>query len=137
VATSGLKVEALNLKPAISRLINELSEYAEKAMREEAPERTGALKRSIRRTVSGFESEISPQVSYVVYVEYGTRPHTITPVRAKVLRFEVGGEIVFTRLVHHPGAKPNPFVRRTAEKTMRKVPSAWRSVWEAAVAGLL
>uniref|UniRef100_UPI002F914EF7 hypothetical protein n=1 Tax=Streptomyces longwoodensis TaxID=68231 RepID=UPI002F914EF7 len=32
----------------------------------------------------------------------GTRPHLIRPRRAKALRFEVGGEVVFTRLVRHP-----------------------------------
>ena len=137
VKTSRLKLEALNLKRAAGKLIQELSDYAEKTMREEAPEKTGALEKSIRRTVSGFESEISPQVPYAVYVEYGTRPHTITPVRARALRFEVGGEPVFTRLVHHPGTKPNPFVRRAAEKTVRKVSSTWMNVWEAIVGGLL
>lgn len=137
VKTSGLKIEALNLKPAISRLISELSEYTEKTMQEEAPERTGALRKSIRKTVSGFEAEIGPQAPYAVYLEYGTRPHAITPVRARVLRFEVGGEVVFTRLVHHPGSKPNPFLRRTTDKTMRKVPSTWMNVWEEAVSGLL
>jgi len=137
VATSGLRVEALSLKPAITRLIGELADYAERTMREEAPKRTGALRKSIRKAVSSMEAEIGSQVPYAVYVEYGTRPHIITPVKARALRFEVGKEIVFTRLVQHPGAKPNPFVRRTAEKTTRRVSSTWTSLWEAVIRGLL
>jgi len=137
VVTSGLKLEALNVKEAAKRLVGDLADYAEKTLREEAPERTRALKRSIQARVSSFTAEVGSGVPYAVYVEAGTRPHVITPVRAGALRFESGGEVVFTRLVHHPGTKPNPFVRRTAEKTARKVPSTWRSVWEVAVSGLL
>jgi hypothetical protein len=57
-----------------------------------------------------------------VYLEYGTRPHTITPRAAKALRFaasgggarlsgapRVGAAVVFAKVVHHPGTKPYPF----------------------------
>ena len=127
----------LNLKQAAGKLIQDLSDYAEKTLREEAPEKTGALKKSIRKTVSGLEAEIGSHVPYTIYVEYGTRPHVITPVHAHALSFEVGGETVFAKLVHHPGTKPNPFVRRTAEKTTRRIPQVWRNVWEAVISGLL
>ncbi|MDH6489676.1 hypothetical protein [Streptomyces sp. SAI-127] len=49
----------------------------------------------------------------------GTRPHIIRPRRAKgrnnrpaALRFEVGGDVVFAKLVRHPGTRPNPFLQR-------------------------
>ena len=48
----------------------------------------------------------------VRYVLDGTRPHIIRPRRAKALRFDVGGRVVFAAVVHRPGTKPNPFLQR-------------------------
>ncbi|MFF1834244.1 hypothetical protein ACFVXE_08565 [Streptomyces sp. NPDC058231] len=42
----------------------------------------------------------------------GTRPHIIRPRRAKALRFEVGGRVVYAAYVRHPGTKPNNFLKR-------------------------
>lgn len=45
------------------------------------------------------------------YVMNGTSPHPIRPRRpGGVLRFTVGGRVVFARSVSHPGTKPNPFL---------------------------
>jgi len=42
---------------------------------------------------------------YADFVEEGTRPHTIFPLTAKVLRFRIGGRFVFARSVNHPGTR--------------------------------
>ncbi|WP_262413993.1 hypothetical protein [Actinacidiphila acidipaludis] len=42
----------------------------------------------------------------------GTRSHTIVPRRAKALRFDIGGRIVFARVVRHPGTRPKNFDAR-------------------------
>lgn len=39
-------------------------------------------------------------------IEHGSRPHIIRPRKASILVFEVGGQRVFAREVHHPGTKP-------------------------------
>lgn len=44
---------------------------------------------------------------YAHMVEFGTRAHTILPKSAKALR--LGGHMVNS--IHHPGAKPHPFMR--------------------------
>lgn len=75
--------------------------------------------------MSGNEAVIGPTVPYAVYVEYGTAPHEIRPVMAKVLAFEVAGKMVFTSIVHHPGTKPNPFIRETAQAVRDQIPVFW------------
>jgi hypothetical protein len=40
----------------------------------------------------------------------GTRPHIIVPRRAQTLRFYSRGRIVYSKLVHHPGTKPNRYL---------------------------
>jgi hypothetical protein len=42
----------------------------------------------------------------------GTRPHLIRPRRARALRFTVGGDVVFAKLVRHPGTRANDFMGR-------------------------
>ncbi|MFF1965434.1 hypothetical protein ACFVW5_17835 [Streptomyces sp. NPDC058232] len=50
-----------------------------------------------------------PKVRFVLD---GTRPHVIRPRRAKALRFEIGGRVVYAAYVRHPGTKPNNFLKR-------------------------
>jgi hypothetical protein len=40
----------------------------------------------------------------------GSRAHIIRPRRQTTLRFPSRGRIVYTKLVHHPGTKPNRFL---------------------------
>lgn len=48
---------------------------------------------------------------HTILVHNGSRPHIIRPRRRDgVLRFVVDGRVVYTRLVHHPGYKGNPFL---------------------------
>lgn len=42
-------------------------------------------------------------VAFAKFVHDGTRAHIIRPKHAKFLRFEVDGEVVFAKKVHHPG----------------------------------
>jgi hypothetical protein len=47
------------------------------------------------------------------YVMNGTSPHPILPRKPNgVLRFTMGGKVVYARSVQHPGTKPNPFLWR-------------------------
>lgn len=41
-------------------------------------------------------------------LEEGTNPHEIRPVEANVLHFQIDGEDIFAKLVHHPGFAPLP-----------------------------
>lgn len=46
----------------------------------------------------------APHASVVIWP---TRPHPIVARRARVLRFEVGGEVIFRKRVMHPGTRGN------------------------------
>ena len=136
VTRSGLDVKAFAdtfIARIVKPLLEEAAGFAEREMKERAPRRTGALVKSIRKTIRERAAVIGPTVPYAIYVEYGTRPHEIRPVHARALRFEVAGEVVFATRVWHPGTKPQPFVRETAEETVKEIPSLFRKVWSRAV----
>lgn len=66
----------------------------------------------IRSGSRGLEGVITCDHPAVHYVINGTRPHLVKPRRAKALRFEVGGEVVFAAYARHPGTRPNPFLQQ-------------------------
>jgi hypothetical protein len=75
---------------------------------------TGRLKNSIHmrqsRAPFGQTMTIGSPLSYAYAHHEGTKPHIITPDRAQALRFTSGSRIVYSRLVRHPGTKPNKFL---------------------------
>lgn len=67
---------------------------------------------------------VGSDVDYAEYVHDGTRPHIIKPKRAHTLRrsnrgvvkpalrFVVNGQVVYARVVNHPGTRAKPFLDR-------------------------
>lgn len=112
------------------KFIERIAQETEAVMFFEAPWRTGKLAQSIVKQVDGLEVFVGPVVPYAGFVEFGTAPHEIRPIRARVLAFKgVGSEMVFAPLVHHPGTKPNPFMHRTAEQIEEKAPALFDEIW--------
>jgi hypothetical protein len=93
------------------------------------------MKEAGERGAYGFLTNTTP---YATYIEYGTSAHDIWPkeghgfigptrrgqsrrartdigTRRVALRFEIGGRIVFRRMVHHPGNAPMPFMQPASE----------------------
>lgn len=70
------------------------------------------IRAQIRSGPSGnFQGVISVNHQAAIFVTGGTRPHMIFPRRpGGVLRFTVGGQVVYARFVRHPGNKPNDFL---------------------------
>lgn len=82
------------------------------ALKRDCPVDTGLSRAAIHYEVkkAGRRIEIvMPGV--LLYVEFGTPPHIIRAKNAKALHFKVDGEDVFAKTVHHPGTRPNPFIR--------------------------
>lgn len=75
---------------------------------------TGALRKSINYRVSrggtGLVVTVGSNNRIALLHHQGSRPHIITPRRAQTLRFYSRGRIVYSKLVHHPGTKPNRYL---------------------------
>lgn len=64
----------------------------------------------------------SVDTPHVLYLEKGTKAHTITPRRAGgVLRFVKNGTVIYARKVKHPGTKAQPFLVPANEKAGREL----------------
>ena len=75
------------------------------------PIKTGYLVQNWAFEVGNLQARWYPKAAYAPYVEFGSRPHTITAVNKKVLANVRTGQ-VFGPVVHHPGTKANPFMER-------------------------
>ncbi|MGW2640062.1 hypothetical protein [Streptomyces sp. NPDC001348] len=99
------------------RVERKLRERTARVARIAEAEAPGSMGRYISWDITqgprGLEGVITCDHPAVNYVLNGTRPHLIRPRRRNgVLRFEVDGSVVFTRLVRHPGTRANPFLQR-------------------------
>jgi hypothetical protein len=63
-----------------------------------------------------LEAIAGTNVSYAPHIEFGTKPHVIVPKNKKFLAFKIGGVMIFTKKVNHPGFKGSSFMRFAAEK---------------------
>lgn len=123
-----------NLRNVSLRLRRRMEQFAYA----EAPKDTGKYSRAITSrdisggNVAGFEM-LSPY-PLSKFILGGTRPHTIVPRRARMLRFywPKVGSVVFARRVQHPGTAANQFYRRAlvrwrpeAMTDLRQIPGEW------------
>jgi hypothetical protein len=74
--------------------------------------KTGDLRADIKaiRLALGLYS-VGSTKEYAPPIEYGSRPHVITPNGPYPLRFKVDGQWVATYKVNHPGHDAYPFLR--------------------------
>ena len=97
-----------------------------------APWKTGKLARSIVKEIDEYgKATIKALAPHAVHVIKGTAPHEIRPVNASVLAFKLAGRnMVFTKLVRHPGTKPNPFLQRAVDKARENVEEIFTELFE-------
>jgi hypothetical protein len=120
------------IRPASSGLMPKLALAAVAEAKRIVPRKTGTLGRSIHvGAITPTTALITASANYAAYVEFGTRPHEITPKARKALRFAAssggarlsgtprsGADVVFAKRVHHPGTKPQPFLLKGAEQAV-------------------
>jgi len=86
------------------------------------PVRTGYLLQNWGFDIGNLQARWYPKAAYAPFVEFGTAPHIIKPVNARVLANAKTGEF-FGTLVHHPGTKANPFMERIVASAQPEVDS--------------
>ena len=111
------------VQSGIDRILALLSAELTRDMKVEAPVNHGRLASSI-----GFPVKIGSAIygikigaGYWRFVQFGTQPHDIEPVKAKALAFKTDGDWVICKRAHHPGTKPNPFITRAMKQAEKRI----------------
>jgi hypothetical protein len=95
-----------------------------------APKRTARLASTVRknrgRTATGPHVDVitgrAGMTDYLGFILNGTPPHIIRAIENRPnahLRFMVGGQVVFAKLVRHPGTRPDNFIARALPVALR------------------
>lgn len=129
------------IKTALEQWAEELASYIQKSKLSGNPIKahTGALRDSVNPMAEQDGDVIAAGagagagLDYAKFLEYGTRPHEIVPKRARFLRFEVDGRIVYAKRVNHPG---NPAFHYMRDSLQEQRPSGVEAI-RAAVAEAL
>ena len=117
---------ALANYPAIARPIIQNAVVAAQAILAKfttsatVPVRTGYLVQNWGFDIGDLQARWYPKAQYAPFVEFGTPPHIIKPVNARVLANAKPGEF-FGTLVHHPGTKANPFMERIIDSAQPEI----------------
>ncbi len=117
--------------PRLAKLtLKKTVDFSKKRSEEHTPFRSGLMQQSWYVTSQGdLESAISNRAPYFLYFIEGTSPHQIRPRFASVLRFRSGSDVVFTRLVNHPGTKPSDLLQRVKEEAEAEIPRFFAEAW--------
>lgn len=67
---------------------------------------------------------VAAGAAYGLFVEKGTRPHTIRPRHRKALRWPAEGGFVFARKVRHPGTKAMNFLANALDAKVAEIDEA-------------
>lgn len=90
--------------------------------RRQVGKKTRALERSISYNVTrdsrGLVAVVGSNNRIALMHHKGTRPHIILPRRAQTLRFYSRGRIVYSKMVRHPGTKPNRYLTDNLRKVV-------------------
>jgi hypothetical protein len=85
-----------------------------------------------RRQAPGVRGEVYNDAEYAAAVHDGAPAYTIRPKRVKgrngrpaMLRFEVGGQVVFARSVRHPATKGRPWLARAGREVAAREGFSW------------
>lgn len=134
IGAKGLFTRFRAVERAPAGMMRTLGLTAVANQKELAPVLTGNLRRTIHlASSSNTEAVTVASARYAPAVEKGSRPHIIRPRRRKVLKFSAGGRVVFTKIVRHPGSKPQPFMlpgaKKAVEETagLKPIIDAWNS----------
>ena len=106
----------------VSEAMTQATEQVKNTAQDLAPFKTGNLKRSIYSDISnnGFTGTVHQDPNIAPYgagIEFGTRPHDIVAVNKKVLA-DRSMNIIFGKIVHHPGNAPMPFMEPALENNL-------------------
>ena len=74
--------------------------------------------KNLKKLVSADGDENGITLSMPLYgwvLDQGSKPHIIKAKNAPLLAFQIDDKWIFTKMVHHPGTKPDPWIKESLD----------------------
>ena len=129
----GIKKYRKELKKEFKKAITDTVLYIEAEAKKRCPVDTGRLRASITPEVkSAIEGQVGTNTEYALDVEYGTKPHKIRPIKAKILAWKdrQTGKYIYAKEINHPGTKAQPFLEPAYLEGKEKAEENFKNVFE-------
>ena len=95
-------------------------------------DRSGATRASIAtRSFGGLRGQVRAGGA-ATFLERGTGAHSIVA-KGRTLRFQVGGQTLYRRMVRHPGTKPRPFMTEARDAAVAAIEVSTAVLFEHAI----
>ncbi len=112
---SALNFQTHDSAGMVGRYLNKIGQRIVRGARRQVKVDTGNLRRSIELQHIVFREgaaiKVGSRLNYAYVHHEGARPHVITPNPPNtVLVFSRGSRVIHTRVVNHPGTKPNRYL---------------------------
>lgn len=99
---------------AVRPLIDQVAGGVQRRATAFGPHRTGHLTSTWRITIGpsaqGITGTVEFFAEYAAAVNNGRRALTIRPTKKKALRFQIGGRVIYAKVVHQPARPKDPFL---------------------------
>lgn len=107
---------------AMDRALARMALDIERGAKMKVPVKKGQLKSSGRfQKVGRLSYIVYFNKEYAAHVEFGTKPHVISPKNKGFLAFQVGGNWVYTKKpVNHPGFKGRYYLSEAIQDVVKK-----------------
>jgi HK97 gp10 family phage protein len=119
---------------------NKILLTAAKLIRQEAkklvPNKSWTLNKSIKYKLFKDHAQVYSNISYAKYVHEWTKPHLIKPLTKKSLYREKDWIWYFSKLVHHPWTKANPFFETALENMENEIIKRCNEILQSAINNL-
>ena len=112
---------AENIPSILDYCLNKSAGLIYQSIRDKTPVRTGETVKTLEVKEEPGKRIVGSNSPVYVYLEYGTSPHEIYPVKALALRWEDIYGVHFAKHVHHPGTRPLHIFRRSVEENRGEI----------------
>ena len=99
---------------AVRKSTLNVENYAKSNLTKNGSVDTGLLRNSINSKINSLEGTVSTNTKYAIFVEEGTKSHTIKPKSKRFLYWKGASHPV--KEVRHPGSKAKPYMIPAFEK---------------------
>jgi hypothetical protein len=119
-----LRARLKALKQAFKPIGRKWGDHTVEGAKRRVPVRTGKLKQSIRVRHNSMKRTTVGAMYYGIFIEKGTKAHSIKPKKARSLVFQGRHGTIFAKKVNHPRVGARPFAAPAAREALQANPMA-------------